>query len=423
MEPEWGPLRSPPAKRVWQAAAPRLAQALRERSRPLSEAMLDRIGAEMPELVADPDDAETNRASNEANLHAIADLLERGANPGTVELPAQTIAYAEVGAHQGAPMAGLMRAYRIGHGFGWREMLAIMREQIDDPEQFATAVDLVSAWLHEYVDFAVCLAEQAYEEERERWLRTSAAVRTETIEAALGGASIEPALASARLGYELERWHVALVGWVDEGDSGSDALDGIESALRAAGSTLPGRPLIHPIGLRTALAWFGSLAAPADEWWPEGEDLGGVRIAIGGPAPGVDGFRNAYGEAMEARRIAILGDRRRLVTRYRDVALIALATADSEQAERFMRRELGPLADAGETSLRLAETLRAFLDEGASHGRAAARLEIHENTVRYRVRQAEDLLGRPVLPADLDLRVALELLDSISPAAIDGSTP
>jgi DNA-binding PucR family transcriptional regulator len=59
--------------------------------------------------------------------------------------------------------------------------------------------------------------------------------------------------------------------------------------------------------------------------------------------------------------------------------------------------------------LRLSETLRAYLDEGASHGRAAVRLGIHENTVRYRIRQIEDLLGRPVGAADLELRVALSL--------------
>ena len=59
----------------------------------------------------------------------------------------------------------------------------------------------------------------------------------------------------------------------------------------------------------------------------------------------------------------------------------------------------------------MSETLRAYLDAGGSHGRAAQKLGIHENTVRYRVRQAEEILARPVGPQDLDLRVALSLAD------------
>jgi DNA-binding PucR family transcriptional regulator len=120
---------------------------------------------------------------------------------------------------------------------------------------------------------------------------------------------------------------------------------------------------------------------------------------------------------MEARRVAILLNRGPgSVTRYPEIALAALATTDLEQARNFVQRRLGPLAAADNTSVRLRETLRAYLDEGASHGRAANRLSIHENTVRYRVRQAEDLLGRPVGPGDLDFRVALELAEA-SPQA------
>ena len=110
--------------------------------------------------------------------------------------------------------------------------------------------------------------------------------------------------------------------------------------------------------------------------------------------------------------MAILGKRPAgSVVRYPSVALAALATSDLGQARDFVGRTLGPLATGDETSLRLMETLRAFLDEGARHRRAAERLGVHENTVRYRVRQAEDLFERPVRPDDLDLRVALALAE------------
>jgi DNA-binding PucR family transcriptional regulator len=86
-----------------------------------------------------------------------------------------------------------------------------------------------------------------------------------------------------------------------------------------------------------------------------------------------------------------------------------LLTADLDEARRFAVRELGPLAADGDSSRRLVTTLLAFLDEGASFARAARRLGVHENTVAYRVRRAEELLGHRVAERRLELHVALRL--------------
>lgn len=415
MEPEWGPARPPAASRVWGRIVPPLAVRLRESAPEISVAMMERIGAVLPELVADPADMETNRASNEANVIAIAGLLERGADPRKVELPAPTLAYAQAGAHRNTPMAGLLRAYRIGHAYAWERILALLRAEADDAAELAIAVELVSAWLHEYIDAVICLGEDVYTRERERWLRTSAALQAETIKAILEGAPTDPATASARLGYELDRHHLALVAWLDSGEQVADPVTAVESALRRlmddAGLA---RPLILSTGLISVAAWIGSreaidsaaLTASATGVDPR------VRIAMGDPGRGIEGFRRSHQEAMEARRVAILSGRPPgSVTVYPEIALIAIATADLDQARNFVAARLGPLATDDQTSRRLVETLRAYLDHGASHGRAAHQLGIHENTVRYRVRQAEDLLERPIGPSDLAFRVALTLAD------------
>ena len=83
------------------------------------------------------------------------------------------------------------------------------------------------------------------------------------------------------------------------------------------------------------------------------------------------------------------------------------------RAREFVQRELGPLAADDDVSLRLSGTLRAFLDEQASGGRAASRLGIHESTVSYRVRQAYEQLGRRLDERSLDLRVAFALADVV----------
>jgi DNA-binding PucR family transcriptional regulator len=76
--------------------------------------------------------------------------------------------------------------------------------------------------------------------------------------------------------------------------------------------------------------------------------------------------------------------------------------------ETFVRRELGGLApDDGEDAAaeRLRATVLAYLESGMDG--AAARLAVHRNTVRYRLHQAEALLGRPVTERRRELELAL----------------
>src|SRR4051812_36627103 len=59
---------------------------------------------------------------------------------------------------------------------------------------------------------------------------------------------------------------------------------------------------------------------------------------------------------------------------------------------------------------RLAASLQIYVRENRSRVRAAAALSVHPNTVSYRVRQAEELLGRSIDENSLELSVALTLL-------------
>lgn len=117
-------------------------------------------------------------------------------------------------------------------------------------------------------------------------------------------------------------------------------------------------------------------------------------------------------EALEAQRIARLAERPEgSVTRFDDISLRALATANLDRARDFVATEPGVLGAGDETTRRLAATVRTYLDEHGSRGRTAKRLSVHENTVSYRLRQAEELLGRSVDKRTLELRVALALAE------------
>jgi DNA-binding PucR family transcriptional regulator len=67
--------------------------------------------------------------------------------------------------------------------------------------------------------------------------------------------------------------------------------------------------------------------------------------------------------------------------------------------------------------------VRAYLDENCSRGRTAKRLHVHDNTVAYRIRQAEELLGRSLERRTLELRVALALADVVTETSDSETTP
>ena len=78
----------------------------------------------------------------------------------------------------------------------------------------------------------------------------------------------------------------------------------------------------------------------------------------------------------------------------------------------FERPRLLPLALAGlatddEHHARLRDTLLVFLQMGGSYKATAERLMLHKNTVQYRIRKAEESLGRPVGEHQHDVELAL----------------
>ena len=78
---------------------------------------------------------------------------------------------------------------------------------------------------------------------------------------------------------------------------------------------------------------------------------------------------------------------------------------------------LRPLAVDDENCARLRETARIFLDTGCSYTATASAQILHKNTVQYRIRKAEEIMGHPVQKGHTDLEVALGALP------YPGSTP
>jgi DNA-binding PucR family transcriptional regulator len=81
-----------------------------------------------------------------------------------------------------------------------------------------------------------------------------------------------------------------------------------------------------------------------------------------------------------------------------------------------VHRTLGELDGPGAGLRDSRETLLAYLDEERSVNAVAKQLHVARNTVSYRVKRAEALLGRSIADRQLELHVALLLERAIGSA-------
>jgi DNA-binding PucR family transcriptional regulator len=113
---------------------------------------------------------------------------------------------------------------------------------------------------------------------------------------------------------------------------------------------------------------------------------------------------------VQAARIgALMRGPRRSVTSYARVELVSLLASDLPRARAFVAAQLGPLGSASEAAERLRETVLAMLVSGGSATRVAKDLFVHKNTVAYRVKQAEEMLGHEIDDHPVELSCALTL--------------
>jgi DNA-binding PucR family transcriptional regulator len=84
-----------------------------------------------------------------------------------------------------------------------------------------------------------------------------------------------------------------------------------------------------------------------------------------------------------------------------------LGASDIADLRQWVADLLGPLADDTENDARLRETLRVFLRCGSSYKLAAEELDLHFNSVKYRIGRAVARRGRDIADDRLDVELAL----------------
>ena len=146
-------------------------------------------------------------------------------------------------------------------------------------------------------------------------------------------------------------------------------------------------------------------------------DRSRIRLTVGisAPAEGVTALSGAWHEAGSARRLAALRDATSIsVVTSDEVASheLLLATVPASVLRSFRERLLGPLVAYDDRHrAELLPTLREFLACSGSWNACAAKMYVHVNTVRYRIRRIEDLTGRDLSSLDdqVDFFLALRI--------------
>jgi DNA-binding PucR family transcriptional regulator len=397
------------------SAVQELAGELLPRAQDLARGMAEHLYAAIPELSAIKDDELRAEllGSTEANITQVLRLLRDGASTNDVVVPHEALEFLRGNVRRGIPLAALLRSYRLGHAWLWERWSQALQDRVEDSGELAAGQDQSSAFMFAYVDKVSDVLVEEFGTERERMMRSASQLRAETSRAILASEPLDEEVASQRLGYELQRNHVAL----RIASAGSE-VRGLERAVGEAAAALgSGEPLVVASGAARFDVWSGSFDVPSTDGLQRYEPPPGVLVAFGRPGKGIGGFRSSHTEALQAARIASLAGGS-AVTNYVDVELVSLLVGDLTRARAFVGGQLGALASAAEPAQRLRDTLLAFLAFGGSATRAAKDLYVHQNTVAYRVKRAEELLGRKVSDGPIELTCALKLAAVLGPAVL-----
>jgi len=252
----------------------------------------------------------------------------------------------------------------------------------------------------------------AYAQERENWLRNRSAARAARIRDLLSGERIDVSAAEATLGYRLRQYHVGLVCWVGDAASAADEITRLERAISHVGqqAACSGDPVFLPRDESSAWAWlplgirdtFDSVASAADM-------DADIHFAFGAAAKGTTGFRLTHQQAVAAQAVALAaGPPAPRAVAFSEVAPVAMMLSSAELLRAWVLSTMADLAIDDEHHARLRDTLLVFLRSGGSYKTTAERLVLHKNTIQYRIRKAEESLGRPVGDNRHNVELALD---------------
>ena len=308
------------------------------------------------------------------------------------------------------PLAAIMQAQhavRLGVGLetvlcryivGFELMVKLVTHDAEDISSekgvLAAVISLQASLLERLVSSVTC----AYLSEAECAGSSAELRRAELVQRLLDGATVD----ASSLGYDFGAWHTGVIA------TGANA----QRALQVLAADRGQRLLAVQQGDDVVWAWLGGHRRPAFrdiecvlssvEWPVE------VSLAVGEPGRGVNGWRQTHWQAREALRALRRPQR---LSRYANVAILALVLQNELAARSLREIYLAPLgARRGQGGV-ARRTLRVYFKAGCNAASAAKELGVTPKTVRRRMQEIEQRLGRPLPTCNAELEVALRLED------------
>ncbi|MEI5100456.1 helix-turn-helix domain-containing protein [Streptomyces sp. PmtG] len=314
----------------------------------------------------------------------------------------------------------LLRYVRATHASFTRGLFEFCATTIPAQEQ-AAMMRSISADLFDGMETLTAAVTETFTAERDRWFAGSVGERFELVSAILKGTPVDTRTTLRQLRYDLTLHHVALVLWQDEITPDS-ARELETAALRLLDQAGCSSTLLLPAGPGRLWAWGGRATDRPGELRRADKPVAlppHVRVASGLPGDGVAGFQRSHEQAVTAERIGRITEPGPSgLCDYGDLELVILLGNDADSTADFVRRELGPLADDTRSMAALRETVRCLLDNERGVALTAKHLHIAKNTVVYRVKKAEQLLGRSLREDHLRLHLALYLAGRLGPSVL-----
>lgn len=367
----------------------RIVEALRASLPRLTERVVARIRAEIPfyagkDVVA-PEDLSASVSAN------IGYILASLTGPATPNLTAPH-ATGRARATQGAPLAEMLTAYRVGVTELWSALAATARDlpgvRVDDVIDLAGAV---FAAQNTYSDAALA----AYRDEARELLRTQERERAALVEVILAGTPSKGTLWEVANALRLPLDGAFLVV-AAETAPGHDPIPRAESALAVLD--------VRSVWRLDADVSLGVLSLPdRSRNGPALTVLGKHASRRVGASPVFAQLHQASW-ALELARLALGSHAGSTgVTQFRDSPIDLLVAAAPHAALEAARAVLGTLLALPEEELELLlGTFEAWVRASGSATAAGAALFCHPNTVRYRLRRIESGTGRTLAnPGDV----------------------
>ena len=394
-----------------------VADRLHSRLVELSSALRTSLEDQIPDLRGDVRLGELLGASVEGNVDTVLHALRYDIAVERVEAPTAALEYARRLAQQGMPVNALVRAYRLGQR-RVNELVFAELHAIEIPDSMRVPViEAITGTLFEYIDWMSQQVVAVYEEERERWLENQNSLRALRVREILAAnKSVDVDAASTTIRYPLRWHHLGLIMWYPDLGTEGDELARLQRLLRELGEAAgaDASPLFVAADQSCGWGWLAYRAAATDA----GEKVrrfalsrpDSASVAIGMMAGGLEGFRRSHREAVEARAVAIISDRGGttvITAADPGLSVVARLGGDVAATREWVATVLGDLATDNDNDARLRETLRVYLACGCSYKLAAEELNLHFNSVKYRVGRAVARRGREIGTDRLDVELAL----------------